>query len=197
MNFLKKIIMLVYMLLTLAAGALFLFIALKAYLPTGWASAVDALSENTSYQIALGAIGAIFLAIGLTVPKRLAGKFKRDRVIAFQNPDGEVTVSLSAIEDYIRKIAKNIPSIKDIRPRVDIGKKGIEIITDVSISPAANIPEITERIQAEVKNKVHGMLGVEEKINMQMNIKKIARGQGEAEAPLEAPAAEQVPYREL
>ena len=125
---------------------------------------------------------------------------KKGRIITFQNPDGEVTVAISAIEDYIRKIADDMPDVKDVRSHVNMNKKGINVTSAVSIHAGANIPEVMEGIQVAVKNNVQGMLGIEEPINITMHISKII-GTPPADAYVpeeEAPQEEepqQVPFR--
>jgi len=198
MNFFKRLGMLFYMLFALGAGALFLLVSLGAYTPEQWIAAFNAINGDFVYQIIFGGIAAVFVIAGVIAPYRMEKKLRKNRRISFQNPDGEVTVSLSAIEDYIRKIAKSIPGIKDIRSRVDVSKKGINITASVSISAAANIPEVTEKIQMQVKNSVQGMLGVEESINIKMHINRIARGVPSEKATVREDMVDeaQVPYRE-
>ncbi len=196
MNFLKRIGVFLYMLLMAGAGALFLLLSFNAVSLDYLAEKINAVAGPLGFQIFLGVAGGIFVIVGMSAPYRLEKKLKKNRIIAFQNPDGEVTISLSAIEDYIKKIAKGIPGIKDVRSRVGVSKKGINIVARVSVSASANIPELTERIQMEVKNRVQGMLGVEEKINIKMHINKIAGISPQAEAaPEERPPVAQVPYR--
>jgi len=198
MNFFKKIGILVYTLLMLGAGALLLLVSLKVITPGSLAELVELAGSSIAYQITAGAAGAVFFLIGVIAPFRMLKNLQKGRIVSFQNPDGEVSVSLSAIEDYIRKIARGIPGIKDVKPHVDIGKRGIDVITAVSISAAANIPEVTEKIQMQVKNRVQGMLGVEENVNVKLHISKIMRGAQAAEGPMaeESPEA-QVPFREM
>lgn len=198
MNFLKRVTMIVYMLLLLSVGAVLVLLSLNILVAAKLIETVNVIVQNPAYQITGTVIGVIIMLIGVIAPYRLEKRIKRNRFISFQNPDGEVTISLSAVEDYIHKIAKSIPGIKDVRSHVSSGKKGINVITDVSISASTNIPEVTERIQMEVKNKVQSMLGIEESINIRMNIKKIAKGSKVDELPkvVEKPnPADQVPYR--
>ncbi|MGB3114105.1 MAG: Asp23/Gls24 family envelope stress response protein, partial [Candidatus Omnitrophota bacterium] len=100
-------------------------------------------------------------------------------------------------EEYIKKIAGGMDEIKDVRSRVNTSRKGINIVCDVAILPGANIPEVTEKMQAAVKNKLSGMIGVEEKINIKMNINKIAKGPMEPGSVLEEEHVPHVPFREM
>ena len=195
MNFFKRLAMVIYMLLMLAVGIMLILVSLNVVSPQRWADMISLVNENIGYQASLGTVGALLVIIGLLAPYRLEKSLKKNRIIAFQNPDGEVTVSLSAIEEYVLKVANGVAGIKDVRSNVSANKKGINIVTNVSVAAGANIPEITEVIQSEVKNKVHGMLGVEEKINMTMHIKKIT-GSALPVGP-EPEEPEHVPFREM
>jgi len=189
--------MVIFMLLMLAVGVFLILISLNAISPQRLADMAGVVNENIAWQASLGAIGALLVLIGILAPYRLEKKLKRSKIIAFQNPDGEVTVSLSAIEEYVLRVARGVHGIKDIRASVSANKKGINIVANVSVSAGSNIPEMTEAIQSEVKNKVHGMLGVEEKINMTMHIKKITGSAAGGHAGGEAEEIERVPYREM
>lgn len=185
---LRKLCVFVYAVLMLVVGLLLLLAATNVVSTEQWTTALNAAKENLYSQAALGVVGGLFALIGVTAPFRVARRLNKNRIIAFQNPDGEVTISLSAIEDYVRKVAGSISAIKDIRSRVGAGRKGINIVCDAAIFSGANIPEVTEKMQTVLKNKLNEMIGVEEKINIKMNISKIAKGteaEGieEAEAP--------------
>ena len=197
MNFIKKIILFIYMILMVSVGAVIALLSLKALTVDTVTSLMQSVYDSVNLQIALGAVGAIFMIIGLIVPYRISKKLGKNKLITFQNPDGEVTVSLSAIEGYVRKVAKDIPGIEDIKSNVKVTKKGINIISFVSIAAGTNIPEATENIQVTVKSKVQDMLGVEDPINVTMHITKIMKeAGGERSASTEEDAAN-VPFREM
>jgi uncharacterized alkaline shock family protein YloU len=176
MIFFKKLGVFIYAVLMLCVGLALAAIAANIISAEQWAAALNLAKENMYSQAALAVIGGIFIIIGITAPLRIGRKLNKNRIIAFQNPEGEVTISLSAIEDYVRKVAGTISDIKDMRSRVSAGRRGINIVCDASIYSGANIPEVTEKMQQVLKNKLSGMLGVEAKINVKMNISKIAKG---------------------
>jgi len=121
-----------------------------------------------------GFTGLLMFVITLSISRIMLGRFQREKTIAFTNPEGQVTISLSAIEDLIRKIAKLIPEIKDLRCDVKANKKGaIQIIARVALWSDANIPEATEKVQNLIKTKVQDMLGLEETVVCTVHISKI------------------------
>lgn len=196
MGFLKRIGVMLYLILMLGTGAVFFLISLDIFPVEQWTEILNIIHEVINYKIALGTVGGILMILGVIAPFRVTKGLSSARSITFQNPDGEVTVSISAIEDYIRKVAKNIPDITNIRSRVSYGRRGINIVSDVGITAGANIPEVIKIIQMEVKKKVHAMLGVEETINMTVHISKITGSVPETEAePYEETGPARFPFR--
>ncbi|MBU0605378.1 MAG: hypothetical protein KKH77_03730, partial [Candidatus Omnitrophica bacterium] len=71
----------------------------------------------------LGITGALLIFISVLVMQVAMGKLTREKTIAFENPDGQVTISLSAIEDFIKRALKQLPEVKELRPSVRASKK--------------------------------------------------------------------------
>lgn len=197
MNLLKRFGAIIYLVLMVAVGGVFIALGLKLCNPDICLGLSDEVVKTVGGQIIFIFVGGIVFMTGVIVPYKVEKKLQKKRTVRFQNPDGEVMVSLSAIEDYVRKIAKSIPEIKDIKSTVDISRKGIDITAAVAISAGANIPKITEKIQLEVKNKIRVMLGSEEELNTKIFIKKIARQDvPEASEKKEEASGTAIPYRE-
>lgn len=197
MNLLKRFGAIIYLVFMVAVGGVFIALGLRLCNPDICLGLSEGIVNTVGGQIIFIFVGGIVFMTGVIVPYGIEKKLQKKRTVRFQNPDGEVMVSLSAIEDYVRKIAKSIPEIKDIKSTVDISRKGIDITAAVAISAGANIPKITEKIQLEVKNKIRVMLGSEEDLNTKIFIKKIARQDGpEASEKKEEAIGAAIPYRE-
>jgi len=135
---------------------------------------LNTLYTNMDIRFILGITGALLILISLIVVQITAGIMRKERTIAFENPNGQVTISLTAIEDFIKRAMKNLPEVKESRPNVRVSKRGIVIINKVILFSDVNIPETTEKIQDIVKSRVQEMLGVEESVEIQINVVKIA-----------------------
>ncbi len=130
--------------------------------------------HNLNFRIMLFLAGLGMIIINAMIANLILTKFQRQKTIAFENPDGQVTVSLSAIEDFIRRAARELEDVKDLRADV-VAKKGRIIIrARATLWSDAHIPEVTERIQFLVKTRVQEMLsGVEEPITVRVHVAKI------------------------
>ncbi|MFH0731853.1 MAG: alkaline shock response membrane anchor protein AmaP [Candidatus Omnitrophota bacterium] len=129
----------------------------------------------TTYNLgaSTGIAGIAFILIALIITHFTFGGIQRERTIAFNTPDGQVIISLSAIENFIKRLATQTAEIKDMRSNVLATKKGVNISARVSLWSDANIPDVTERIQGLIKNKVQDMLGIEEPITTKVHVAKI------------------------
>lgn len=158
--------------LCLIGGALIIF-ALN-WLPlqdlVGW---LGYLQGQPQTRLILGLTGVLLIFISISFAQLILGKIQRERTIAFANPSGQVTIALSAVEDLITRLLRPIPEIKEVRPDVIAGKRGIEIDLRLVLRSEANIPELTMQLQETVKNKVQELLGIEEQIMVRIHVAKI------------------------
>lgn len=173
MRFLGGLTLFFYTLVFFIVAALFIVIALNVIPQELVSDTVAAIYASNNTRLVLGITGLLLLFISIMVIQITMGKIQREKTIAFENPDGQVTISLTAIEDFIKRALKQLPEVKELRPSVKAGKKGIKIINRVTLFSDINIPETTERIQNIVKSRVQDMLGVEEPISIRVHVVKI------------------------
>lgn len=151
------------------------------------------LFDMYNLKIISGISGVGLIVISLFLTQMTFGKLRREKTIAFNNPDGQVIISLSAIEDFIKRIGKQIPEVKDLRPDVIATKKGIDVSVRISLWSEVSIPEITEKIQGIIKNRVQEMLGIEEPVSTKVYVVKIVHKE---EVPLiKKQEQTNIPYR--
>jgi len=131
------------------------------------------LQDSDSTRLSLGLMGFLVTLVSLSFAQLILGRFQREKTIAFTTASGEVTISLSAVEDLIKRLAVFIPEIKELRPDVIATKKGISVDLRVILKSEANIPELTARLQDITKSKIQEVLGLEEQIITRIHVAKI------------------------
>ena len=124
-------------------------------------------------RIGIGIAGILIILMSWLITQFSISRIQREKTIAFDNPDGQVVLSLTAIEDFIKRVAQQVPDIKELKPNVVATKKGIDITNRVMLYSDSNIPEVTERIQGLLKNKIQNILGIEETISIRVHIAKV------------------------
>lgn len=119
-------------------------------------------------------VGAGLILLNLMYAELALAKFRRQKTIAFENPDGQVTVSLAAIEDFLRRTTRELPEVKELRSDVVARKGRIIVRARATLWSDAHIPEVAERIQQVVKSRVQEMLsGIEEPVVVLVHVSKI------------------------
>lgn len=120
------------------------------------------------------AVSLGIIVISVVLENLIYGRRRRERTIAFDNPSGPVAVSLSALEDLIKRLSIQVPEIKEIRPTVLAIKKGLDIDIKLTLKAEGNIPDLTSRLQDLVKRKIEESIGIEGKINIRVHVVKIS-----------------------
>lgn len=131
------------------------------------------LQSKPTVKIILGLSGVALILISSWFAELILGRFQREKTIAFPTASGEVTIALSAVEDLIKRLTGVIPEIKELRPDVVAGKKGIVVDLRVVLRSEANIPELTQRLQEITRVKIQEVLGIEEQIIIKIHVLKI------------------------
>lgn len=162
-----------YTLVFLLVGGILIAVSLNLLPQEIISSAVEEIYATPNIRLILGVTGVLLVFISVMVVQLTVGKLQRERTIAFENPDGQVTISLTAIEDFIKRAIKQMPEVKELKPYVRAGKKGISIVNRVVLFSDISIPETTEKIQSVVKTRITEMLGVEEPVSIRVHVVKI------------------------
>jgi uncharacterized alkaline shock family protein YloU len=129
--------------------------------------------DNQSGAVAgICAGGIMFMSFLLA--RLIYGSHQMERTIAFENPTGRVTVSLTALEDLIKRLIVHMPEVKEIRPYMIVTKKGLEVDIKLVLRYEVNIPDLTARFQDLVRRKIEEAVGMEGKINIRVHVTKIS-----------------------
>ena len=175
MKFIEGLTLFFYTLVFFLIGGLFIVISMNVIPLNYIIDMLNTLYANTDVRLILGITGGLLIFISLMVVQITVGIIRKEKTIAIENPDGEVTISLTAIEDFIKRAMKNMPEVKESRPNVRASKKkGIFIANKVTLFSDVNIAETTERMQGIIKSRLQEMLGVDETVEVQINVTKIA-----------------------
>ncbi|MCM8811871.1 MAG: alkaline shock response membrane anchor protein AmaP [Candidatus Omnitrophica bacterium] len=169
------IIMGCYMTLFILLGASLVSFSLHWVPVEGALQWLEMAYLEKNLRIACFVTGVGLILLNWIIVQLTLAKLQRQKIIAFDNPDGQVTVSLSAVEDFVRRAAKEVPSVRDLRADVVAGKGKIVVRAKVSLWAEAHIPEVTEQLQSVVKARVSEMLaGIEEPIYVRIHVAKIS-----------------------
>ena len=163
----------IYTLIFSIIGGFLIALSLRTESLDSVISLMSYLSQTSNIRLTMALAGLLLILINISIAQLSIGKLRKNKTIAFENPDGQVTISLSAIEDYIKKLTQNMTEIKDMRSNISAGRAGIEVVAKAVLYSDANIPEVTEKIQNAIKYRLQEMLGIEETVAVKIHVVKV------------------------
>ena len=177
MRIFNIVAIIIYTFLFSIIGAVFIALSLRTESFDSVIGLATYLSHTSNLRLGMALVGLGLILINISIAQLSIGKLRKHKTIAFDNPYGQVTVSLTAIEDYIKKLTHKMAEIKEIRSNISAGKSGIEVITKVALYSDVNIPEVTEKIQNAIRSRLQEMLGIEETVIIKVHVAKIVQGE--------------------
>lgn len=129
--------------------------------------------NNDNLRYLAGIFGAFLVVINYIFFRMLSIKNRKDKIIAFDNPNGRVTVSLFAMEDMIRRMLMQFIEIKDVKPVMIATSKGLHVKVPLVLKSDLIIPEVTARVQSQVLKKVQNTIGMDQPVDVNVYVGKI------------------------
>ena len=106
MRFLGGLTLFFYTFIFLLVGGSLVAISLNLITQDSITLTLETIYSTPNALACMGVTGALLIFISVLVMQIAMGKLTREKTIAFENPDGQVTISLSAIEDFIKRALK-------------------------------------------------------------------------------------------
>jgi len=192
MNFIS---ILVYLLAGLVTGIGLIGMSLEInYLNiTGYISTLNVMAANNLLtRITLFLSGSLIILIFLRFIQRGFMRYHREKTIKTETENGYISVTLTAIEDMIRKSLSDEDIISHIKPKILSTRKEIISYVKLALKEAVNIKDFAENIQTKLKDKLQALLGSDRTLKINIEIKKISfprkdTGENEEEEDEEGP----------
>jgi uncharacterized alkaline shock family protein YloU len=168
------VIIVFYIIISALIGAIILSFSFNIVEINDLVLKLNTVYSNPNARIVLTGSGILFILIALLFAQITSAKREREKTIAFNNPSGQVTITLFAVEDLIRKIGQELPQVKELKPDVVANKKrGIQVNIRLTLKSETNIPEFTAQLQELVKNRIQEIFGIDEQIIVKIHVAKI------------------------
>lgn len=172
----SKIIVFVYTLIFAIVGVCLIFISLHMEGRYDLSIILEPLMNFTNLHLVIGLSGVLLILVTLSLANFSFKKFQTEKTIGYATNEGQVIISLGAIEDFIRRLTQQLPDVKELRSDVFVTRRGIEIESRVILWSTSNIPNITERVQSVIQGQVQKLLsGIDKPVLVNVHVTKIAQ----------------------
>ena len=126
--------------------------------PEQWLSA---LYTNTAVQIVISVIGVVVILLSIVLMFSGIRKQKQKTALINSTANGNISISLNAIEEMaVRHMMEN-PAIRIVKAGVVSKDAKVSISARVSISEDTNIPETLLAMQTSLKSHIELLAGIE------------------------------------
>ena len=120
-----------------------------------------------------GMIGLAFIVIGLSFARMIVKKGRDADAVILQGEAGPLVVSVSAIEDAVRKVLKRFNLVKECKIKTLIHSKDVEIRLRLVLWAGGRVPELLVEIQDEVYGRLRKLLSSDNKVEVSCDVQRI------------------------
>lgn len=152
-----RILLAVYSLIVLICAAIALALLF------GWVFPYSMISVfKTDPAIRWGAIAtSVFLLImSFQLFSTAISKRREQKIIIQETGLGRIEIAASALENLIRRAARQVRDIREVRPVLRYDREGLGIFLHLNVNPEAHLPSITQEIQQIVQDYLEKKAGV-------------------------------------
>jgi uncharacterized alkaline shock family protein YloU len=142
-----------------------------ANIPGVTKTALDVLPPFQSWR--MSGIGGIMIFIAMLYLVTFAPRRQKARYISFESGSGSISISVNAVRDYISKLSGEFGAVVRIDPKIRSDKNGISMDLNVDLVAGARIPELSQALQARVRESLRAGLGIDEVNEIKVRVQQI------------------------
>ncbi len=164
-------------LLGLALGAALLFLLVTILLPAfqggeAWRTFLQPVTAHPS-MVAIGAAG---LLLGLVV-FFLTGfaPVSGSRYLAYETQQGNISISLKALQDFLAHMKSEFPAIVSLQPHVEALDENLDVVLEIRVKSGSPIPEVSRQLQDRARYLIQERIGISEIRDIQVKVEEIVK----------------------
>jgi hypothetical protein len=172
MNIFNRLVVIVLDLVLLAGAILILLITFgvvtaQQVLPAGtvetvvgqWLTSFATMPPSATLLTTLVAVLVLVVGLGLLIAE-LRPERQIHTIRVRDDGMGRVTVRTDSVRDLIRYTTARLTDVLQVDPRIDLGQQGLTVHCRTSLSPDAQIPQVSAELQSRIKETVEQHLGM-------------------------------------
>ncbi|MBI2870890.1 MAG: alkaline shock response membrane anchor protein AmaP [Candidatus Omnitrophica bacterium] len=175
MRWVDEILVGFYALTLLVMGLVILGITMgfiPASLAEFWLSRIQG-DPLTRWQFLAG--GALMTLLALATVALVRQRSHIERHLVFRNEEGQIEVSIHALEEVVRNAGRDFLDIKSIQPVLLIHKNSAVVKADLELYAGAHINFTAERLQSRIKDQFEQLLGRDVKVAIDVVVRHVDR----------------------
>lgn len=157
----------------LTVGSLLIIVAIHILSVEDAVLKIREVYANPWQSIQTGLVGILFITSGLVFTKMLVKKGHEAEAVIYHSEIGPIVVSVTALEDVVKKVLKRFHLVKEWKVKTMIQGKDVEIKLRLILWSGSRVPELLSEIQEEVRVRIKKLLGRESKLEITCDVQRI------------------------
>ena len=140
------------------------FSAVMIVLAAGWLVPLEILSATLADDAGRWLIGSLAGVTFIIAVRFIYYGFSRaeaDQTLVHESDLGEVRIAISAVENLVRRVARQVKGVRDVRGYVQTKGGCLNVRLRAVISPDVSVPDVSADIQNAVRGCLMNVVGVE------------------------------------
>ncbi len=129
---------------------------------------VNALLADRTYRMASGVALVLMVVVYWLSSVPVA---KEDRVVSYEGEGGRVSVSVSAINSLLSRLAEEFAAIVSLRASVNAKDKSVRL--DMAVKSGAKLQELSQALQQRVRESMQDSLGISDVGSVRVFVREI------------------------
>jgi len=156
-----RILVAVYSIFAIVLGTMMVSARFSREFMFGLMGKFDVMLDKSLYAGVLFLLAAfVFILVNVIFLFSAFVSDKDKSRISRLNEQGEISVSLSAIDAIAVIVTERFQEVTEVKTKVSKKEETIELVLRLKVFAEANIPTLAESIQKKVKETVEGNIGV-------------------------------------
>lgn len=173
-------------LLGLLLGALLLVLIFRVLLPAfqggeTWSEFVTAISTGR-IRVIIIALAMLAGLIAFVLTGLASGP--RSHYLSYESDQGNISISLKALQDFLSHLKSDFPAILSLHPRVLARDEHLDITLEVRVKAGAPIPELSRMLQERARTLIQERIGISDIRDIEVKIEEIIREKESSVQPI-------------
>lgn len=161
----------------LTLGSLLLMVSLHLLSQEDALLRIQELYSSPWRSLQIGMAGLLFILVGLAFAKMFLKRGRETEVIVFQGEMGPIVISVTAIDDIVKKVLKRFSLVKDWKIKTLIDGRDVEIKIRLILWSGGDVPGFLNTIQQEIRDRLRKILGPGGRLEILCDVLKIEESQ--------------------
>lgn len=160
MNLFDRFILAIYSLALIVLSVVMIAVTSGWFSPDLFRPYVDQIFTGTNITYLIVAIIFLIVSLRFFFSSFRFKKTKEERGIRQKSDLGEINITVETIQTIVERAARRVKGVRELRTAVKVLESGTMITLRVSVDGETPFPELTHKLQTDVKEHVENITGI-------------------------------------